>query len=89
MTGYWVKAPISESSAFLRIEDCFITGNPIEQKGHFQVLGDTAYVRNVTIFPGHLTFWGAIKWGLLGLLRLGPNRVNRIKKWIPFGGRDE
>lgn len=88
MIAYWIAASI-QPSAKIHLENCHIANSAKSLDGHLQVVEDTAFIRNVTLFAGHLSFWGAIKWGILGLLRLGPNRVDRIKKWILFGGRHE
>jgi len=79
VTAYWIAASI-QPSAKIHLQDCYIANSAKTPEGHLQVVEDIAFIRNVTLFAGHLTFWGAIKWGILGLLRLGPNRVNRIKR---------
>lgn len=85
MTAWFIKAD-PKATAKLDIRYCHFTGEPFLDSGHIFTEGDTAHIRNVTIFTGNLTHWGAIKWGVLGILRIGPLRVKRIKNFFAFGG---
>lgn len=82
--AYWVKSNI-ESTAEMDITNVFFAAPPTLENGHIRTESDRIVLDNVTLFPGQLTRWGAVKWGLLGVLRLGRWRVNRIKRYASFG----
>jgi len=75
---YWISTDLNVGPAKLNVYNCYLAANPTER--HVELLGDTVTIKNVTMFPGHLTYFGAIKWGILGLLRIGVIRLERIKK---------
>lgn len=52
---------------------------------HITWSAEGVVITDVTIFAGRLTHGQAIKWGVLGLLRVGPLRVKRIKSFFSRG----
>lgn len=76
----------------LLVEGCFLvcdglTGVGVGMDGgaHITRTSERIEIRDVTIFPGHLSHWGAIKWGVFGILGLGILRRQKIVRFFTWG----
>lgn len=61
----------------------FSSGGYFLDEGHISLEDDLIVIQGLTCFPGHLTPWGAIKWGL----SVWWKRLN-YRAGVVFNGRD-
>lgn len=76
----WIEAKRG-STVRLAVENAFFATSP-HMRGHVFIEGDRVTISNVTLFAGHLTNVAALRWALFGILRLGPVRRERIRRFL-------
>lgn len=87
---YWIQAPANApQDVRLDMSDIYFAEMPDGEGdgAHISLTEDKVTIHNVTLFPGHLTNWRAIRWGATGILHLGPHRIERLKRLFQWRRR--
>jgi hypothetical protein len=76
-----IEVKNEEANYRVTMRNIHVANIPEGDKGYIMFEKDLVTIQNVTLFAGYLSSWGAIRWGLRGLIMPRWYRLTR-KRWI-------